>query len=398
MISGYANVDAKNINGEEFKMIDHLDRIYWISTMTRIADPVLHSLGKERLKKNMPLGEVTEDRSTYSHLEAFGRLASGMAPWIELGSGHNDEGKLREKYGERIRRGIEVGTDPNSPDYMNFEYGDQPIVDTAFLAHAIIRAPKELYEKLPKDVKINLIRAFKQTRTRKPHFSNWLLFSAMIEVALFKCGEEWDRMRVDFALKQHDQWYLGDGMYGDGPELRMDYYNSFVIQPMLVDIIQTVQYEEEDWSVLKTKIDKRARRFATIQERSISPEGTFPVVGRSLAYRFGAFQHLSQMALQGNLGADISPTQIRCALTVVIRRMIEMPNTFDENDWLRIGLSGYQPELGERYISTGSLYLCVAVFLPLGLKSNDTFWQGEEEWTAKKVWSGKKVPIDVALS
>jgi|SRR5690625_64578 len=376
----------------------HHDRTYWLQTMIRIADPVLEALSNEQLKTLMPIGDVPSDRKHYTHLEAFGRLVCGMAPWIESGPTDGEEGELREKYAWLIRKGIAVATDPNSPDYMNFDYGGQPIVDAAFLAHAIVRAPNELYEKLPTNVKQNLIKALKLTRTRKPYFSNWLLFSAMIEVALFRCGEEdWDRMRIDYALKQHEQWYLGDGVYGDGPAFRMDYYNSFVIQPMLVDIVKVVQHEEVDWGELKPKIDQRARRFATIQERSISPEGTFPVVGRSMVYRFGAFQHLAQMALQHNLDEDISPTQVRCALTAVIRKMIEVPETFDENGWLRIGVCGYQPELGEGYISTGSLYLCATVFLPLGLAANDPFWQGEAEWTSKKVWAGKKISIDQGL-
>ena len=379
-------------------IMTHHDRTYWLQTMIRIADPVLEALSNEQLKTLMPIGDVPSDRKHYTHLEAFGRLVCGMAPWIESGPTAGQEGELREKYACLIRKGIAVATDPNSPDYMNFDYGGQPIVDAAFLAHAIVRAPNEFYEKLPTDVKQNLIQALKLTRTRKPYFSNWLLFSAMIEVALFRCGEEdWDRMRIDYALKQHEQWYLGDGVYGDGPAFRMDYYNSFVIQPMLVDIVKVVQHEEVDWGELKPKIDQRARRFATIQERSISPEGTFPVVGRSMVYRFGAFQHLAQMALQHNLDEDISPTQVRCALTAVIRKMIEVPETFDENGWLRIGVCGYQPELGEGYISTGSLYLCATVFLPLGLAANDPFWQGEAEWTSKKVWAGKKISIDQGL-
>ena len=44
-------------------------------------------------------------------------------------------------------------------------------------------------------------------------------------------------MRVDYALRQHDQWYKGDGIYGDGPQFHWDYYNSFVIHPMLLDVL-----------------------------------------------------------------------------------------------------------------------------------------------------------------
>ena len=43
---------------------------------------------------------------------------------------------------------IAAGTDPASPDYMNFNQGHQPVVDTAFLALAILRAPTELWKKL----------------------------------------------------------------------------------------------------------------------------------------------------------------------------------------------------------------------------------------------------------
>jgi hypothetical protein len=270
-------------------------------------------------------------------------------------------------------------------------------VDTAFLAHAILRAPKTLWQELDSRVQENVVQALKATRSRKPHFSNWLLFSAMIETALLAVGEEWDPMRVDFALKQHEQWYLGDGMYSDGPDYHADYYNSFVIQPMLIDIIERVSGESDDWAQMTGPIVARAQRYAAILERSISPEGTFPVTGRSLVYRTGAFQLLAQFALRGELPAELDPAQVRCALSAVIRRLMEAPGTFDEAGWLQIGLCGHQPELGEPYISTGSLYLCSAVFLPLGLSADDAFWHNEDApWTSQKAWSGQTVAIDKA--
>ncbi|WP_088104858.1 DUF2264 domain-containing protein [Halalkalibacter urbisdiaboli] len=375
------------------------EREYWIATLQKIADPVLTSLANKQLKLLMPVEAHphVRDREDYSHLEAFSRLVCGMAPWIEHGPDEGEEGLLRKRYAELIRKGIDAATDPQSPDYMNYSSGMQPIVDTAFFAHAILRAPVELFEKLEPEVKSNVVKALKSTRDRKPFFNNWLLFSAMTETTLMLVGEDWDPMRVDYALKQHEQWYVGDGVYGDGPAFHADYYNSFVIQPMLVDIIEKMSNQSGDWKEMKQPILERAKRFAVIQERSISPEGTFPIVGRSIAYRFGAFQHLAQMALQHRLDSSLMPNQVRCALTAVIKRLIEMPGTFDDNGWLQIGLCGHQPELGEPYISTGSLYLCATVFLPLGLSEEDSFWQGEEEWTTKKAWSGKTISIDKAL-
>ena len=84
------------------------------------------------------------------------------------------------------------------------------------------------------------------TRPIAPHFNNWLLFSAMVEAGLKALGANWDRARVDYALRQHEQWYKGDGAYGDGPELHWDYYNSFVIHPMLVDVLGACGDESPD--------------------------------------------------------------------------------------------------------------------------------------------------------
>ena len=205
-------------------------------------------------------------------------------------------------------------------------------------------------------------------------------------------------MRVDYALRQHEQWYLGDGVYGDGPHFRWDYYNSFVIQPMLIDVLETVGHEEPEWERMKELVLKRAQRYAQVQERLISPEGTYPVIGRSSAYRFGAFQLLAQMALMRRLPVELDPAQVRCALTAVIKRTLEVPGTFDRAGWLRVGVAGHQPGLGEGYISTGSLYLCCTVFLPLGLPRDDPFWSAPDRpWTSQIIWSGEEAPIDRAL-
>jgi hypothetical protein len=127
----------------------------------------------------------------------------------------------------------------------------------------------------------------------------------------------------------------------------------------------------------------------------ISPEGTFPVVGRSSAYRFGAFQTLSLMALRRDLPKSVSPASVRSGLQAVIQRMTSAPGTFDENGWLRVGVAGYQPAVREGYISTGSLYLCLNGMLHLGLPASDPLWADPAQpWTQKRLWSGENVPAD----
>jgi hypothetical protein len=374
------------------------DRSYWLTTMTRIAEPVLTALANKQLKATMPIETRGQNRADFSHLEAIARLLCAIAPWLETPQHDPQEEALRQRYASLARLALDAATDPTSPDYCNFSSSFQPIVDTAFLAHALLRAPTQLWQLLDARVRQQLLDALKLTRSRKPHANNWLLFSAMIETTLQHLGaDDWDPMRIDYALKQHEQWYLGDGLYGDGAHLHVDYYNSFVIAPMLLDIVATVGDQYPDWGELQANIAKRAQRYATVLERLISPEGTFPALGRSLAYRFGAFHLLAHIALRQELHETLAPAQVRCALTAVIQRMIEMPDTFDANGWLTIGFCGHQPELGETYISTGSLYLCATVFLPLGLPATNPFWQGDADWTARKIWAGKSTPIDQAL-
>jgi len=58
---------------------------------------------------------------------------------------------------------------------------------------------------------------------------------------------------------------------------------------------------------------------------------------------------------------------------------------------------GLQPELSEHYINTGSLYLCAAVFLALGLPPDDLFWLApNEQWTSRKVFHGMPAKKDAA--
>ena len=372
------------------------NRADWLNAMLAIADPVLHALHKRQLKQMLPLQQPSET----AYLEALGRTLTGMAPWLEHASENQAEEQLRQRYCALARSAIAAGTDPASPDYMCFT-AQQSIVDAAFLAHAIVRAPQELFFALPPQDKEHLIAALKATRVgRAPCFNNWLLFSAMIEAALFIMGEpDWDMMRVDYALRQHEQWYLGDSAYADGPAFHWDYYNSFVIHPMLLDILRTVQAQNPQWQGMVEPMLARAQRYAAVLERMISPEGTYPPIGRSLCYRFGAFQALAQLAQQQQLPSELSPAQVRCALSAVLQRFMAKDDVmFDENGWLKIGMLGSQPGLSESYITTGSLYLCTAVFLPLGLPQSNPFWAAPPQaWTAKKFWAGEDLPADRAL-
>ena len=370
----------------------------WLADLLKITGPVIDHLAEGSLKAKMPLSFHAE-RAAFAPLEAFGRSMLGLAPWLEAEPAQlqQAERELQTVWRQKALRAVDRATDPASPDFMLFDEGGQPLVDTAFLAHAFVRAPHALAGALDDRVKRNLAEAFRSSRKIPSFNTNWLFFTAMVEAGLHVLGEEYDKMRLLTALRCFRDWYLGDGVYGAGPNFHFDYYNSFVIQPMYVDLVNLMAEEHWEIAAMRDEVNARAARYASILERMISPEGSYPVVGRSICYRFGAFQMLSQAALQHRLEGHLTPAGVRCGLTAVIRRVMASKDMFDEHGWLRPGVYGFQPELAEPYINIGSLYLCSAVFLPLGLPANDAFWADPDEpWTGKKVWAGEHTVIDHA--
>jgi len=378
-----------------------LGRAYWLDVMHRIASPVLENLSQRQLKSRMPVEAADPaDRRKYTHLEAFGRLMAGIAPWLAATGLDASEIQARKKYLGLAQAALDAATDPKSPDFMNFTRGGQPLVDTAFLAQGILRAPSVLWEPLESRVQKQIVAALKSSRRiRTPTGNNWVMFAAIVEIALHRMGETTIKERLEDCVQHMLGWYKGDGAYGDGEAFHWDYYNSFVIHPMLLDTLMILRDSDPATydPVYKTEL-ARARRYAEILERLIAPDGTFPSLGRSTTYRFGALQSLAQIALMEELPQRIGPAQVRSAMTAVMRRMIEAPGTFDDKGWLQIGFCGHQPSLGETYISTGSLYLCAAALLPLGLPPTSEFWSGPPaQWTAQRLWSGEALPRDHAI-
>jgi hypothetical protein len=368
------------------------DRDYWWKLLYKIANPVVSNLANGTLIKNMPLEKspTFDSRSPkVTYLEAVGRTYAGIAPWLALPDDNSSEGVARKKMRLAAIEGLNKCFTPGSPDALNFATDHQPIVDAAYLAQTFLRAPKALWEPLEDITKQRIIAAFKSLRNRKPFKSNWLLFGSITEAFLLNINEQYDNDRLNEGPRQLREWYKGDGWYGDGPNLAFDYYNSFVIHPMMVDTLAVMANKNIVEQKLYDQALKRMQRFSIGQERMISPEGTFPPIGRSITYRTGAFQALSQIALMEKLPTSIKPAQVRCALTKVKQNMYGTIGTFDKNDWLQLGFCGHQPAIADYYTSTGSLYMATLSFLPLGLPANHEFWVAAPvAWTSKLAWSG----------
>ncbi len=379
-------------------------RAYWLRLLEQVSQPVLKALHERTLRRTMPVEAAPgqrEARAAGTHLEALGRLLAGLAPWLELDSAPGEsaqETALRNRYRTWALDGIASALDPSSPDHMSFGATSQTLVDSSFLALALLRAPNQLLGRLDGQTRRRLVEALVAERNIQPPFNNWLLFAVMNEALLKTLGESWDRERVDYAFRELESWYVGDGVYGDGPHFHLDYYDSFVMHPYLLQMEDTLGDESSAWAAMRGPIHRRAQRYAAILERLIAADGSYPVIGRSITYRCGAFHLLADVSRRHMLPEGLTEAQVRCALSAVMRRTLEPRGTFDADGWLQIGLAGHQPGLSETYISTGSLYLCSAAWLPLGLPPSDPFWsQPPQQWTQQKIWSGEDAHRDHAI-
>lgn len=378
------------------------DRDYWVGQAYKMARPVLENMAHEKLQQNM----LTEFSPSFDNrnrkvvfMETFGRLMAGIAPWLALPDDGSDEAKHRKQLRDWALASYRNAVDPSSPDYLCWGVSDQNLVDAAYIAESFLRAYDTLWQPLDSLTKRRYFQEFQRLRRIDPPYTNWLLFASTIESFLAKAGGGCDNFRVNMACRKVEEWYVGDGWYADGPVFAFDYYSSYVFHAMYLETLQAMIDAK-----VNTRIDynkyfdralKRAQKYAIILERFISPEGTFPVIGRSTPYRLAAMQPLALLAWYQKMPKELSNGQVRAALTQVMHRMFDHQNNYNQKGFLTIGFCGSQPETADWYTNNGSLYMTSLAFMPLGLPANHPFWtDAPQPWTQVKAWNGKPFPKD----
>lgn len=214
-----------------------------------------------------------------------------------------------------------------------------------------------------------------------------------------KAGGEYDQYRVNSACRKIEEWYVGDGWYADGPSFAFDYYSSYVFHPMYLETLQAMIDAKAntrlDYKKYYDRELKRCQKYSIILERFVSPEGTFPVFGRSIPYRMAAMQPLALMAWYQTLPKDLTNGQVRNALTKGLHRMFDHQQNFNKGGYLTIGFCGSQPNVADWYTNNGSLYMTTLAFMPLGLPADHPFWTAPSQpTTQEKAWNGQAFPKD----
>lgn len=390
------------------------DRAYWVELAYQMAAPVLENMANGTLQQNMKLelSPTWDNRDKkVAYMECFGRLMAGIAPWLTLPDDDTPEGQKRKQLREWALKAYKNAVDPESPDYLGWTSGGQTLVDAAYVVESLFRGYSALWEPLDSLTKARYIKELQGLRRYDPPYTNWLLFVGMEESFLMYVGGGYDAFRIKMAVSKTEEWYIGDGLYSDGPSFAFDYYNAFVIQPMYSECLQMVAAKQPNNTYLvrskgdkrngaKNRLEvvtKRMQKYGVILERFISPEGTFPVVGRSIPYRLAVLQPLAMLAWQKQLPQELHNGQVRAGITAVMKRMFEGKGqtNFTEDGYLTIGFVGSHPNVADWYTNNGSLYMTSLAFMPLGLPADDPFWtDAPEKWTSKKAWEGDDFPKD----
>ena len=387
------------------------DREYWCEQAYKMAQPVLENMAKGELQKNMqtefsPSFDNRNRKVVY--METFGRLMAGIAPWLALPDSAFGSSAAEQKELAQVRQlrewalaSYKNSVDPESPDYLCWGVAGQNLVDAAYIAESFIRAYDALWMPLDKVTKERYIKEFKKLRSIEPPYTNWFLFSSTIESFIAKAAglREYDDFRVMMTIRKVEEWYVGDGWYADGPVFAFDYYSSYVFHAMYLETLQNMidarANTRLEYKKYYDRALKRAQKFSIILERFISPEGTFPVIGRSTPYRMAAMQPLALMAWYQKLPRELSNGQVRAALTQVMHRMYDQQQNYNEGGFLIIGFCGHQPETADWYTNNGSLYMTSLSLMPLGLPASHDFWTCKAEpWTQVKAWGGQPFPKD----
>ena len=387
------------------------DREYWCQEAWKMAQPVLENMAKGELQKNMqtefsPSFDSRNRKVVY--METFGRLMAGIAPWLALpdepeiaAKNGLSESAMRRQLREWALASYKNSVDPASPDYLCWGAAGQNLVDAAYIAESFIRGYDALWVPLDQVTKDRYIAEFKKLRSIEPPYTNWFLFSSIIESFIAKAAglKEYDDYRVMTTIRKVEEWYVGDGWYADGPVFAFDYYSSYVFHSMYLETLQNMIDAKAntrlEYKKYYDRALKRAQKYSIILERFVSPEGTFPVFGRSIPYRLAALQPLALVAWQQKLPKELTNGQVRAALTAVMHRMYDHQQNYNEGGFLTIGFCGHQPEVADWYTNNGSLYLTSLSLMPLGLPANHDFWTcPAEPWTQVKAWNGQSFPKD----
>jgi sugar phosphate isomerase/epimerase len=347
---------------------------WWRSAAESLLQPLAALMQKG--KADLPIrGQASNHGPQADRLESFARPCLLAAHWLASEKGPNEK-LSRSDIADWFRRGLLIGTDPNSPEYWGPTANHhQHTVEMAALTLAFQIARPQLWEPFSKTEREQILRWFASIRGAGLHRNNHMFFNVM---TLSFLAQEGRGRRADAPVMRHlmdviEDMSLGGGWFIDGMNETVDYYQAYAFH-----------YYGPWWAKLYGYTDpKRARRwkdwlgqFLKDYVHFFAASGENPPFGRSMCYRFAA---TAPFALAEHCGVSAVPAgQARRVCTRNLEYFLSRP-VLQKQGALSLGWTDEFPALTEAYSCAGSTYWAAKAFAPLLLPGKHRFWTSLEK-------------------
>ncbi len=329
----------------------------------------------------LPGGRPSRNGSDSDALEAFARSLWMAAPYLV---GHPD-GRA-EIGGQPIdlaafyRRGFVAGTDPrHAESWHRLLPVPQTLVEAAPLAVNLLLARRALWDPLSDGERERILAWFEAVTRIEPADTNWRLFAVAVQTVLKHLGGRYSQASIDAHLDRVETFYLGDGWYADGDPrsprgLRLDYYNAWVIHPLL---LWWSLLEQDEQPARAARIRDRAAEFVGTFAHWVGADGSIPCFGRSVLYRMAAAGVFPAAVMAG--ACPLPPGQTRRLCSAVLRYFLALRGTRTWQGQLTMGFGRTYLAATEPYSGPGSPYWAGLIFAALAIPDTHPFWQAPEE-------------------
>lgn len=302
--------------------------------------------------------------------EQFSRFLLGVTPYL-----YNRKNEELKDYSLSLLEGF---INPDSPNYCEVtfdKYTTQLFVEMFSPLFFLYICRKQIGQEYIEKNKKHIIDWF--SKIEEISFSNnWIWFQIMVNVLLYKLElKPWDSKKNELLHSKIDALYYKNGLYYDGKNGQIDYYNHFSFYFYSLIYAKIMRFDDHNNS---EKYILRAYEFGKIYVSYFSDDGECVPFGRSLIYRFGVLAFLGAIVY---LDEEIIPFSYIKDLLIKSIKLWGEKDIF-RNGYLNIGYYYENMNIMEDYNSYGSPYWALKFFIILLSESNG-FWEAPVEHFSK---------------
>ncbi len=349
-------------------------RDHWLEMFADLIVPIVDNASVGRARQVIP-GPRSHHGRLADELEGFTRSFIMAGPWLST----SDSGIVESVDGRRdvaafYREAILNGTDPNHPEYWGdiVDYA-QHLVEMASLSWALYLSRRWTWDTYTAVERKRVADYLLQCTRVAYHRNNWLLFNVVTNAVLKRLDMPYNQRQIDENIEACEHMYLGSGWYRDGELNRIDYYNAWAFHYYY--LIWTI-LDGDSKPEVATRHRGRVAELARQMPYFVSGDGSAPIFGRSMIYRFA---YLAPLALGAYLDALDTPAgAVRSVCNATMRFFADRPILTDDG-FLGMGYIAPNESILEHYSCGGSPYWAAKAFNVLLMPESHPFWTTREE-------------------